>query len=96
MYGITANYNGINRKKGIRAGAKCFLTFLNRGNGSDRVKVLGLCQNSRLAQVFVPFQKLSNFRIKWVREPLREAVVCFPSRREAESTLSELAAIRAL
>lgn len=68
-YGIACNYDG---DSVVRKGSKCFITFSNPGNGSDRVQVWVRSRSGRAVVKFVDIRKLSNFRSKWIPKHVRE------------------------
>jgi len=77
-YGIIANYDGDSY---VNGGAKCYLLFLNPGNGSDRVNVSVVSKGGRRITRFVDTKKLYNFRRSYWPPYLSE----YPTYREEKA-----------
>lgn len=68
LYGIACNHCGCSE---IRAGAKCYIAWLNPGNGSDRVQIWCRSRSGRSIVKIEDIRKLSKFRCVWLPEHVR-------------------------
>lgn len=48
----------------VSAGALCYVSLLNPGNGHDRIKILARSRSGRWVQKWEDRRRLTNFRLK--------------------------------
>lgn len=72
MYGIVAN---VVSDRILRTGAKVWLLDVN--GDAEHPEVMGLNKSGRMVTKFTNYKRLTNFRVAWIPEHLREHICWF-------------------
>lgn len=70
-------------EKAMRTGALCWISDINRGWGSERVKLFARARDGRLIATWRPSKRLHNYRVAWVPEYMRRDVWTWDSKEAA-------------
>lgn len=90
LWGVVANVAAPHRF--LRMGAKVWILWWT--GGGDRAKVYGLSRGGRSVTTWVQLKKLSDFRVKWVPEPMRQHSMFLDLRADKELVEREAEAMR--
>ena len=67
-YGVACNHAGCSE---IKPGARCYVTWLNEGNGSDRLQIWCRSRGGRSIVKIESIDNLQNFRAVWIPDHVR-------------------------